>query len=108
MSVFDYIETRFPDFRMFLKDEPQWYLEEMDYQVARRLLDYAVMLNAAGRNDDLSRLFTVVEDAFEDKSAIADALCIDFVQPIADIGTVRPVFVRLLGPLLKTCYDAQF
>jgi hypothetical protein len=107
-SLYDYITEEIPDFQDFLRDSPDWYKQEVDYGVARRLLDFAQLLHTQGNTAELSRLMRRVESGMRQPENISGALCLDFVQPIADLPAEdNSALLAMLGVDSRSCYDSQ-
>lgn len=109
MPLYEFISIAVPEFRNFLVDSPEWYKHEMNYGVASRLLAFLQDLRKRADDDAIARLMERVEYGMLQPEHISCALCLDFIQPIADLpGDERAEFVSKLGPLSRECYDLQW
>jgi hypothetical protein len=109
MPLYEFISIAVPEFRHFLADAPEWYRLEMNYPVAGRPLDFLQDLRKESNEDAIARLMERVEYGMLQPEHISSALCIDFIQPIADLpDNERAEFLSMLGPKSRECYDLQW
>ncbi len=80
----------------------------MNYGVARRLLDFTLDLRNRKASADVVRVMQRVEKGMLEPEHISSGLCLDFIQPIADLEEdERTDLVGKLGPMARSCYDMQ-
>jgi hypothetical protein len=107
-SLYEFVSAALPEFRDFLAAAPEWYKQEMNYAVARRLLDFMMDLRHRSDAVNVNRLLERVELGMQEADHISGALCLDFIQPIADLPEdQRSEFVQKLGEASRRCYDSQ-
>jgi len=105
VTVFEFIRDKFPEFEHFTSGYPDSYRTEMNYGMAIRALEFAQELKRASRHTELKRLFEHVEAGMSSQD-VESPLCIDFVQRIPELPPDdQDVFLDLLGPLSRKCYD---